>query len=663
MAQITEGFLCPICMADLGDVIQLQLHFDERHSKEDPAFVQNLKDLFGKAKQKIKKGFDESSNFLGNELTSDINNINLSSNLQLLNENQQTVNLYGTEYSSNVHPVSGIQNSYLEESETENVIPIINHNDYYKTERAKRADMLAMDTNKLIIRLEKLMSALPHDPVKRRTHEQAIVSWLPEESVKLCPNCARSFNITRRKHHCRLCGSIMCADCSDYVPFELAKRLINPASISKYETNGEYSNGSKNVEGSNSKSSNGKLFEKSRMNPSYDNLAKNFADLTGMAESQQQFRSCTFCAENLKKRDARVSLATENQSPVLQRYYEKLRQLMRDGTKMSKEYREIAAKLNAGEPATNLTIEEAKRMRIHLLKAAENVDAVSKAMIGLDEDESTKTLRSRIRAASINFVKETLVGLPGIPSQEEHAKLQELRKKEAAKRIEQEQKAAATAKLKFEQDIAKRSSKMTLSNPSFGLAPNKTSPRLTRQSNKSQVQAVQYGSGFVSSTSRAKHIDTDDPIVLQMSNLREFISQARTAGKHDDAKLLEENLRDLQEEYQRQRKQLEENYNSFKDVFGKKKTEESNLSHEMSKSSDDEFDENNPFFVGPDDEMNELERVLKSDGVEDTDKIRDMESDFDELNPFHEPENDEKLIADGSVDFDEYDQSGRNPFF
>ena len=664
MAQITEGFLCPICMADLGDVIQLQLHFDERHSKEDPEFVQNLKNLFGKAKQKIKKGFDEGSNFLGNELSSDITNINLSNNIQLLNENQQTVNLYGTEYSSNVHPVSGIQNSYLEESAIENVIPEVNHFEYYRTERAKRADMLAMDTNKLIIRLEKLMSAIPNDPVKRRSHEQAIVSWLPEESVKLCPNCARSFNITRRKHHCRLCGSIMCADCSEYVPFELARRLINPASISKYESNGENNEATRLLDGNSSKSGSGKSFSKSKLNPSYDNLAKNIVDLTGMAESQQQFRSCTFCAENLQKRDARVSLTTENQSPVLQRYYEKLRQLMQEGTKMSQEYREIANKLNAGEPATKLTIEEAKRMRIRLLKAAENVDAVSKAMVGLDEDESSKTLRSRIRAASINFVKETLVGLPGIPSEEEHAKLQEQRKKEAAKRIKEEQKAAATAKLKYDQEVAKRSSKLNINNSSFGINPSRTSPRSIRQSQKPKTQTVQYGSGFVSSTSKAKHNESDDPIVLQMSNLREFISQARTAGKHDDAKLLEENLRDLQEEYQRQRKQLEENYNSFKDVFGKKKPESDNSPHEMSCSnSEDEFDENNPFFVGPDDEMNELERVLKSDELEESDQIRDMEDDFEETNPFHEPKNEEKLIADGSVDFDEYDKSGRNPFF
>ena len=51
--EVREGFLCPICMADLHDVIQLQVHFEEEHDKEDPAFIQNLKDLFGKAKKKI----------------------------------------------------------------------------------------------------------------------------------------------------------------------------------------------------------------------------------------------------------------------------------------------------------------------------------------------------------------------------------------------------------------------------------------------------------------------------------------------------------------------------------------------------------------------------------------------------------------------------------
>ena len=36
--------------------------------------------------------------------------------------------------------------------------------------------------------------------------------------------------------------------------------------------------------------------------------------------------------------------------------------------------------------------------------------------------------------------------------------------------------------------------------------------------------------------------------------------------------------------------------------------------------------------------------------------------DFDNTNPFNK-DDEEKRIVDGSVDFDEYDQSGKNPFF
>ena len=70
----------------------------------------------------------------------------------------------------------------------------------FRQERSRRADMLAMDTNKLVIRLEKLMTSLPVEPIKRRAHEQAVVPWVPEDVVKLCPNCAKSFNLTRLVH-------------------------------------------------------------------------------------------------------------------------------------------------------------------------------------------------------------------------------------------------------------------------------------------------------------------------------------------------------------------------------------------------------------------------------------------------------------------------------
>lgn len=41
--EIREGFLCPMCMKDLGGVADLQDHFEEAHSNEDKAVLQQLK--------------------------------------------------------------------------------------------------------------------------------------------------------------------------------------------------------------------------------------------------------------------------------------------------------------------------------------------------------------------------------------------------------------------------------------------------------------------------------------------------------------------------------------------------------------------------------------------------------------------------------------------
>lgn len=42
VSEIREGFLCPICMQDLGTVVQLQSHFEEEHS-EDKDVLDHLK--------------------------------------------------------------------------------------------------------------------------------------------------------------------------------------------------------------------------------------------------------------------------------------------------------------------------------------------------------------------------------------------------------------------------------------------------------------------------------------------------------------------------------------------------------------------------------------------------------------------------------------------
>ena len=122
-------------------------------------------------------------------------------------------------------------------------------------------------------------------------------------------------------------------------------------------------------------------------------------------------------------------------------------------------YRDMAASLNAGE-GTLEQLSETKILRLKLLKMAEIVDATSKKIASLElegEEEGSpdyglvKTLKSRIRTSAVNFVKDTLVGLPAVPSEEELEKLKAGRKKEAEKKIAEEKMKAQEAKIKFEQ--------------------------------------------------------------------------------------------------------------------------------------------------------------------------------------------------------------------
>ncbi|CAE7738994.1 Hydin, partial [Symbiodinium sp. CCMP2456] len=47
------------------------------------------------------------------------------------------------------------------------------------------------------------------------------VEWVPDDQVSECPLCTRRFSTTKRKHHCRACGRVVCGSCSSnqiYLP-------------------------------------------------------------------------------------------------------------------------------------------------------------------------------------------------------------------------------------------------------------------------------------------------------------------------------------------------------------------------------------------------------------------------------------------------------------
>ena len=50
----------------------------------------------------------------------------------------------------------------------------------------------------------------------------------------------------------------------------------------------------------------------------------------------------------------------------------------------------------------------------------------------------------------MNFIKETLVGLPSLPSDEELVKIQEKRKAELARKVQEERRKSEEARLKYQ---------------------------------------------------------------------------------------------------------------------------------------------------------------------------------------------------------------------
>lgn len=41
--------------------------------------------------------------------------------------------------------------------------------------------------------------------------------WTPDESASNCNCCQTNFSITKRKHHCRSCGEVVCKNCSEHL--------------------------------------------------------------------------------------------------------------------------------------------------------------------------------------------------------------------------------------------------------------------------------------------------------------------------------------------------------------------------------------------------------------------------------------------------------------
>lgn len=151
--EIREGFLCPSCREDLKSVEFLVDHVEKEHAEEQDAFQSAFKDFFAKAKRKLKVNFDESR----------------SSSTSAEREIKEAPASWNNPFNSiKQYQTVGRDRSHL---------------DVFNEERNPRLERYASEANKLIIRLNKILTNRPNDAAQRRNHEKNVSCGLLLRSI------------------------------------------------------------------------------------------------------------------------------------------------------------------------------------------------------------------------------------------------------------------------------------------------------------------------------------------------------------------------------------------------------------------------------------------------------------------------------------------------
>ncbi|NXX86982.1 RBNS5 protein, partial [Urocolius indicus] len=485
--EVREGFLCPLCLKDLQSFYQLQSHYEEEHSSDDRDVKGQLKNLVQKAKRAKKK--------------------------LLKQEDERTDSASQERYES--FSYGGVDPYMWEPQE---VGAMRSHLSDFKKHRAARIDHYVVEVNKLIIRLEKLTSfdRANTESAKIRAIEKSVVPWVSDQDVPFCPDCGSKFSIRNRRHHCRLCGSIMCKKCMELVGLPLASKLTS-ASKEALCCHTSPNSSPNSVHGSRR----GSISSISSVSSVLDE------------KDDDRIRCCRHCKDTLLKKEQQID--EKEYTPEIVKLYEKLRLCMDKVDQKAPEYIRMAESLNAGETAYSL--EHANDLRVEIQKAYEFIDALSKKILslGLHEDPQphpkTLQLQRMIRYSATLFVQEKLLGLMSLPTKDQY---EELKKK----RLHMVRQMALETHGKQEEkqkDFIPRSA--------AAVNGDATHPR---------KGTVRKSEGWLPTSSISRECEIADPLLQQIDNITSFIKQAKAANRIDEVHMLQENLRQLQDEYDQQ---------------------------------------------------------------------------------------------------------------
>lgn len=158
-----EGFLCPMCKLDLKTPDRLTAHFDAEHSEQDQQdLLQSFRGILLTAKKKIRNEFGTTAapdNYASRSSSSAVGSA-------------ITVDPHQLPRNTSAYPPI-----FRDDTDQQVIGSDMDHTAYFSAIRSTRLERFATETNKLIIRLHKLLTDRPADAAQRRQHEQS-VSWI-----------------------------------------------------------------------------------------------------------------------------------------------------------------------------------------------------------------------------------------------------------------------------------------------------------------------------------------------------------------------------------------------------------------------------------------------------------------------------------------------------
>ncbi|GAP86958.1 putative FYVE zinc finger [Rosellinia necatrix] len=268
------------------------------------------------------------------------------------------------------------------------------HTQSFVAIRRKRADKQTLEISRLEKRLSKLTHLLANPPSEipgdgassllspvaslngqrsqRKVLEQSVVTWEEDAKVPKCPFCKQEFGSwTFRRHHCRICGKVVCADPQTACSSEVGLTVANgsPAPSEKAEA--------------------GSMFVDIRM--------------------------CRDCKSTIfSKRDFVQSIV---QKPPDQRAYETLKQFERGIELLLPTFQRALIPLqDEDRPATHAQIQEAAKLRKRLTDSFTKYDVAARRIRDIKTDSAARQqLQKAIYQAASSFLHMHMLPLKNLP--------------------------------------------------------------------------------------------------------------------------------------------------------------------------------------------------------------------------------------------------------